>query len=224
MSGKIGGTVASRNKGGAYVRAFVKPTQPHSAGQEAARQRLAGYSGEWRQLSDAQRLAWVSYANIHPVLDRLGASIILTGAQQYTKVNTNRDLAGDATTNSTVPGEPNFAVQPVSPDSIVMEIGNASVLMDLNGTAAADQVFFFYAAGPVSAGVSNTISEQRLVSVFTLIAQDIIDGTTPDQFNAYEAYFGAMAGATGQKITGQIYEYDQGQLSTATAQAAVIQA
>ena len=215
MSGKLGGQVASRNKGGAYMRTWVMPTNPSTPAQEAARSRLGVFSQEWRTLTSAQRDAWVSWADENPVLDRLGASIILTGAQAYTKININRDLAGDATTNSTTPSPAVFALQPITLDTLAADVSDAEIICDLGATAAADQIYFVYAVAPVSAGVSNTVSQERLISVNTLVAGDIAAALFPDVGAAYVTYFGSVAGATGLAANVAIYQYSQGQLGVA---------
>ena len=55
---KIGGQVASKNRGGAYMRNKVTPVNPQTAAQTAIRNRLAGLSQAWRALTAAQRAAW----------------------------------------------------------------------------------------------------------------------------------------------------------------------
>jgi len=46
-SGKIGGHVASKNRGGAYLRTKVTPTNPNSPAQAGARALLASLSTGW---------------------------------------------------------------------------------------------------------------------------------------------------------------------------------
>lgn len=80
VSGKQGSTVYSRNRYGAYMRALVKPINPSTNPQEAARQRFTTSSTRWKGvLSESQRDSWRQYAAQTPTTNRLGAEVFLTG-------------------------------------------------------------------------------------------------------------------------------------------------
>ena len=224
ISGKTGGTVYARNKGGAYTRNFVKPTNPATVYQEEARDRLTQYSNEWRTLTDQQRDAWNAWAGTHPIIDRLGASKLMTGAQAYTKINTNRDLAGDATTNSTVPEEPEWTsliIDTATP--IAADVSDGEVLIPLGDGAANDQVLFCYVTKPLSAGISNFTNEERLVAVHTIGGTEVADGEF-DIGAEFEARFGPLTGNAGRKVGCHIYQYLQGQLGAAMQDTGIIAA
>ena len=53
-SGKLGGHVASKNRGGSYFRTKVTPTNPNSTSQAAVRSRLTALSQAFRALTIAQ--------------------------------------------------------------------------------------------------------------------------------------------------------------------------
>jgi hypothetical protein len=215
ISGKSGGTVFARNKGGAYMRNFVKPTNPSTVYQEEARDRLTQYSNEWRTMTDAQRESWNAWASEHPVLDRLGAAKTLTGAQAYTKINTNRDLASDATTNSTVPSEPAWSQGIIDTDeAIVADISDGEILIPLGAGAAENQIVFVYATPAISAGVTNSQNQERLVAVHTITSGEVTDGAI-DIAAEWTDRFGALTGQTGRKIAAHCYQYLQGQLGAA---------
>lgn len=112
MSGKQGGTVASRNRYGQYFRQFAMPVNPATDAQTAARARLTQASQGWRALSDAQRALWTDYANLTPVLNRVGDSIILSGQAMYVKVNAFRLQVPSLTLLNTAPGTPGLAPLP----------------------------------------------------------------------------------------------------------------
>jgi hypothetical protein len=88
MSGKLGGSVASRARGGiAYFRALVIPTNPDTSMQKAAREAIASASARWRSiLTEAQQEAWWDVAT--------GAQ---TGQTLYTKINQPRIFAVNTT-------------------------------------------------------------------------------------------------------------------------------
>lgn len=64
MSGKLGGAVASKARGGVkYLRALVIPSNPQSSDQTAVRAILTGLAGAWKStLTDSQRAAWSALA------------------------------------------------------------------------------------------------------------------------------------------------------------------
>ena len=215
ISGKSGGTVFARNKGGAYMRNFVKPTNPSTVYQEEARDRLTQYSNEWRTMTDAQRETWNAWASEHPVLDRLGAAKTLTGAQAYTKINTNRDLAADGTTNSTVPSEPAWVNGIIDTDeAIVADISDNEIMIPLGAGAAAGQIVFVYATPAISPGVTNSANQERLVAVVNLTEGMVTAGEFDIRADWAER-FGSLTGQTGRKIAAHCYQYLQGQLGAA---------
>ena len=50
-SGKLGGVVGAKNRGGNYFRAKVAPVQPRSVAQQEQRANLAALAGAWKTLS-----------------------------------------------------------------------------------------------------------------------------------------------------------------------------
>jgi hypothetical protein len=212
-SGKVGGTVYSRNKGGAYSRNWVVPTNPQTSKQEDQRNLLAQKSAAWRTLTDSQRTSWESWANDNPILDRVGNSIVLTGAQAYNKININRSNAGDSATQSTTPSTATFTANVIDTSTAVhIDISSGQVFVPLGSGAAASQIVFAHASRPVSAGVTNTNSDLRLIIVQTISAGNVSNGYF-NMFTAYESYWGSLTGKTGFRINVSAQEYDEGQFS-----------
>ena len=222
MSGKLAGQVYARNKGGAYARNWVKPTNPSTVAQQNQRNTLSLKSAAWRNLTDAERNSWKSWADDNPVLDRLGSSIVLTGAQAYTKININRDNASDGATQSTTPSAPTFAADIIDTSgSIDADAGGGAVKIPLGAGAAENDIMFMFASRPVSAGVTNTNSQLRLVEVVTLSAAQIT-ASEVDIGTEYTTVFGALTGKTGLRINMSGHQYDEGQLNTAQEVTGVI--
>ncbi len=92
ISGSIAGTVFSRNRGGTYIRNRAIPTDPNTSAQQNVRAILASQSQSWADLTDAQRAAWENWASQNPVIDVLGASILLSGHQAFVQLNSRLDL------------------------------------------------------------------------------------------------------------------------------------
>jgi len=215
ISGKSGGTVFARNKGGAYMRNFVVPTNPSTVYQEEARDRLAQYSNEWRTLTDAQREAWNAWAAEHPVIDRLGASKNLTGAQAYTKINTNRDLAGDATANATTPSDPAFVNNIIDVnDDINADVSSNAIVIYLGAGAAENQVVFLYMSPAISPGITNAFNLEKFLGAVTITAAHVAAGDI-NVTNLWLARYGTLTGTAGKKLSAHLYQYLQGQTGSA---------
>ncbi len=98
-SGSVGSVVFSHNRGGAYMRTRVIPTNPASAAQVLARNRMSALTNYWYNgLTPAERIGWETYAANVPVTNRVGAQIYLTGLNWYVAMNSLRDQAGGAIT------------------------------------------------------------------------------------------------------------------------------
>ena len=94
-SGSLAGLTFSRNRGGNYIRARALPTNPNSTLQQAIRAAMSQLAVLWQDtLTAAQRLAWATYGDNVPVINRLGQSINLTGQNWYIGCNSVRIQAG----------------------------------------------------------------------------------------------------------------------------------
>ena len=88
LSGSIGGSTASHNKGGPYIRTRAIPTNPNTTSQLARRAALATMSQNWRNLTAGQRQAWEEWARQNPITNTLGQSINKSGHQSFVGLNT----------------------------------------------------------------------------------------------------------------------------------------
>jgi hypothetical protein len=86
FSGKQGSTVASHNRNGPYFRNRTIPVNRNSATQQTARNNFKSGSQGWKALSEAQRTAWRTAADLVVLIDRLGAPYTPTGQQYYVSV------------------------------------------------------------------------------------------------------------------------------------------
>lgn len=95
-SGALGATVFSHGRFGPYMRARVIPTNPATAGQVLARNRMSVLTNMWFNVLTAdQRASWETYASNVPVTNRIGAQIYLTGLNWYVGNNSLRLQAND---------------------------------------------------------------------------------------------------------------------------------
>lgn len=89
-SGSVGGITASRNRYGQYMRVRAVPVNPNTAQQQDVRGAFLDATTRWALLTEAQRTAWSVYAQNTPVLNKLGASVVLSGNAMYVRCNAPR--------------------------------------------------------------------------------------------------------------------------------------
>lgn len=113
--GKLGGTVFARNRGGNYVKNYVKPANPRTAAQQLVRTWFGTISALWRSLTVDQRIAWNQAGENYPVLNPFGDTLILSGKALCQRLNTTLLNAGYTVINA--PLQPTGALAPVELDS-----------------------------------------------------------------------------------------------------------
>lgn len=185
-SGSIGGTVFSRNRYGAYTRGRVIPVSPNSAAQAEAKNFLAQASQNWRDLTDAQRLAWGTWAADNPVTDSLGQSQILQGNSAYCMLATRLLQLGEA-----LPTAPPATAAPAALLTLAatFDIGAGTSVLTFTATPlGANEHLWVYAAVSNSAARTYVKNIRKLVSI-TAAAQ----ATGYDWQSDVEARFGALA-------------------------------
>lgn len=90
LSGSSGGTTASHNRNGAYLRARTIPVNPNTPAQVIERGRFADLSNDWKTLTQAQRDGWKNLGQQILLTDPLGVPYDLTGLQTFLRLNRNR--------------------------------------------------------------------------------------------------------------------------------------
>lgn len=188
MRGKTGGTVYSRNKGGAYSKNKVTPLNPKTQAQQAQRNALSVYSQAWRNLSEANRQTWNDGSTNYPQTDIFGDQYYLAGNMLYNKLNLNLEKVGIAPNIKcpTPKGAPQMVLSTPSFTTTSLEIDISSVP---TGYSA-----FVMATAPNSVGKTNLNSKLRAIAVLSAGT----GGGPYDFISEYTAKFGAPI--SGQKI------------------------
>lgn len=96
MSGSAGGTTASRNRYGQYLRRRSAPVNPRTDRQQVQRGYFAAAANTWAELTPDQRKAWNTYAANTPRLDSLGNTVMLTGQVAFIGASTLAQRANTA--------------------------------------------------------------------------------------------------------------------------------
>ena len=109
-SGKLGGQVFSKNRGGSYVRTKVTPTNPQSTAQMSVRGIFASISSRWSSLTEAQRNSFNGFVSAYARTDIFGDLRNPSGKSLFQRLNQNLELSGQAQIdNCTSPVEVPFA-------------------------------------------------------------------------------------------------------------------
>lgn len=189
-SGKIGGQVASRNRGGAYLRTKVTPVNPQTSAQLGARNRLTGRSQAWRGLTQAQRDSWSAAVGQYARTDIFGSLRNPSGFNLYQRINNNLLQVGQTVLVS--PALP-AAVLTVSITSLVATVAGQLIPLTLSAAVPAGSSMKVFATSPQSPGVSFVKSEYRLINTYPAATATPVALGVP-----YTTKFGAFV--AGQKI------------------------
>jgi hypothetical protein len=190
-SGKIGGHVASKNRGGSYLRTKVTPANARTTFQSGVRALFTLLSQAWRGLLDAQRIAWNAATPDYAKTDIFGDLRNPSGLNLFQKLNNNLQSIGVAILDD--------PPAPASVDAcVITSIGNSLTVPSFQlifAPAISENIKVkVFATAPMSAGKSFVKSEYRLI--------EVLDDTNVSPYSliaAYEAKFGNR-GEAGQKI------------------------
>lgn len=194
MRGKLNGSVASRNRGGSYLRNKTTPVNPQTPAQQVIRSIFGAISSQWRSLAEPVRESYRQGADQFPYIDIFGDSRHLSGSQLFQRVNMNIvKLEGDIkTTAFTAP-----SAFPAFPDQVEMDIVATTGAIDVNIpdlSLGANQVLVFYATPPLGAGISFAKNQFRMLdNQFVEVVGDVYTLT-----DAYSVRFGTIT--AGEKI------------------------
>lgn len=180
--GKLGGHVASKNRGGAYFRTKVTPVNPQSSSQLGVRNRFATYSQNWKGLTAAQRAAWNAAVGDFTTTNVFGDVVTPSGANLYQKLNNNLVTVGESAITS--PPTP-AAVGEFVASTLTAESGTQSLSLTSGGAVPANTAIKVFATKQLSAGKSFIKNEYRLITTLAAAATSPMDILTP-----YQAKFG----------------------------------
>jgi len=199
LSGSIGGSVYSRNRGGAYIRNRAIPVDPNTTAQQSRRAILASQSQGWADRTDAERAAWRNWAVQNPITNALGNSILLSGHQAYVKLNSRLDLVAEPTLLV-----PPIINAPLALDAVVQDgdIGLGDVDLVFTATPLAAGVKLW-----ISAAVVNSAGINYVRNLFKFVGTSAAAQASPfDDQTLIEAVFGALI--VGQRLFTRVSTFD----------------
>ncbi len=215
MSGSVGGTTASRNRGGQYFRRRAIPTNPSSTAQQSVRAILAAQSQAWSDLTAAQRASWELWASQNPVVNALGNQITLSGHMSFIRINSRLDLLDQPALTA-----PPIINAPLALDSIVQDgdIGIGDVDITFTATPLAAGVVLW-----IEAAVVNSPGITYVRNLFRFVGSSPAAQASPfDDQSLIEDKFGTLI--VGQTLFVRVSTFDvaTGLISVALEDSVVI--
>ena len=213
-SGKLGGHVFAKNKGGAYLRTKVTPSNPQSVAQTAVRILFAVISAGWSALTAAQRASWDAAVESFKVTNIFGDLKVLSGKALYQRLNQNRQLTGQAILQVAP------AVAPINATGASGVAGSvAGTSLDITTTKDTTGMFLLVSAtGSLTAGTKFVKNKLRNIGTFAGAAAG-----TVDIYDEYVAKFGAPAAGANVYVSVKVINAS-GQATPAETLKAVISA
>lgn len=195
--GKLGGHVASKNRGGNYLRTNVVPSNPQTDHQQAGRARLGGLSQEWSGLNAEQIQAWNAAVQDFPRKNIFGDTKLLNGKNLFVGLNYMRLLTDQGVMNNPpAPGEISIPT-----DLSVAQIDTAGsspkweLTLSLNEQA---ENVVIEATAPLTPGTGYFKNRFRVIDTTTNQSSG-----TVDVYDAYVERFGVPP--TGKRVAFRFY-------------------
>jgi hypothetical protein len=211
IRGSVGGTVFSRNLGGAYTRARTAPVNRKTPKQTQVRANFSNNSKAWSSLLESsQRAAWTFFAQNNPSVNVLGASIILTGLAMFNKLNQvlaqiGMDMELNPPSDLTVP-----LLAPVTGASADSD-SNVIALQTVAQSVVAGGAYYIRATGALAPGKTPPTSAYRFMGSFPAVAAAVV----VDFSAVWEATFGNIIEKQAIGISVQTVNTATGALSPA---------
>jgi hypothetical protein len=163
ISGSVGGTTFSTNRFGPYMRRRTIPTNPNTAFQVLARNRLQTVSQAWQALDPDEQEAWRQWAQTNPIVNTLGQPQVLAGHQAFAQIN-SRLLAMSQALIDTPPAIP--APVPLLTASVASSAGGGTCAITFTATPlGANDRLYIRCAVVSSPGISYVRNRLKLITI-----------------------------------------------------------
>jgi hypothetical protein len=171
IRGSIGGTVFSRNGGGAYAKQRVKGTDPNTPGQQLMRSVVSSMIAAWSAVSATVRTNWGLYAAAVTLVNRLGDPINVSGYNMYTRTRSIIERLG-------------MSMPAAAPTTLTLAEQDPTVAV----TADASD-------GTLSVAFDNTLGWAGEVGGVLIVAQSPPQNATVNSYKGPFKIMGSVAGA-----------------------------
>lgn len=175
-SGKLGGQVFSKNRGGAYIRTKSTPLNPQTTAQMSIRGIFASISSAWSGLTEASRQSFNNLVSSYARTDIFGDLRNPSGKNLFQRLNQNLVISGQAQiTVCSEPQEVPFANISQCVASIAGEYFEAESVGNTTGSKVV-----IWATPSLSQGTKFVKNKLRQIGVF--------DGGNALTFDAWGSY------------------------------------
>lgn len=217
ISGKIGGTVHARNKGGAYMRSFAVPTNPQTTAQSLVRSRLSSLAQQFRTLGQEAISAWNAAAANFPSVDVFGDVRTLSGSQLFVGINSN--ILNGGGTVITSPPTPQGATGLESLE-LAIAVGTSDATLTFGpDPIPAGHALVIEATQPLSPGISNAKNKFRKIGVLAAAT-----ASGENVWDDYTAKFGAPSAGTKVFVRASLIRLATGEKSQALVSNSIVAA
>src|SRR5665647_1050979 len=159
--GKIGGHVASKNRGGSYLRTKVTPVNAQTVAQTGVRSLFATLSQAWKALTQAQRNAWNAAVGDYARTDIFGDIRNPSGANLYQKLNNILTQLGESVlTDPPLPSSTDAVTSLV----LTGASGTPALSLAFDAVAASVGDWLVDATAPMSPGKSYVKNQFRRIT------------------------------------------------------------
>jgi hypothetical protein len=160
-SGKLGGQVFSKNRGGSYVRTKVTPLNPQTTAQMNVRGIFASISTAWSQLTEEARASFNGFIGDYARTDIFGDLRNPSGKNLFQRLNQNLVISGQAQIDvCSAPIEVPFA----NVVAAIGSIGAEELIVTLAGNTTGSKLVF-WATPSMSQGTKFVKNKLRQISV-----------------------------------------------------------
>jgi len=186
-SGKLGGHVFSKSRGGNTVRTLARATNPQTTFQQIIRSRFTQLSQGWRNLTESQRESWYQAESSFSRTNRFGDVVLLSGKNLYNSLNAQRGIIGLSPLSlAPIPKE--------IPKNIVsrVEINVSGMSMNIIGDFLGSTEFVIVASPGLSQGVRNFDGKLRIIGLGESRAGGDRIQSLDTQYSNYVKKFGEL--------------------------------
>ena len=177
ISGRVGGSVFSHNRGGMYIRNGSIPSVSQTQKAQDYRGYLAYASQLYANLTDAQAAAWREYAANHPVTNRLGRTHTLTGGNWFVACNA-RLVAASVTDVTLPPNAPAPSGVLISAAAVAAGAGTATITFTPDPVGAT-RILWVRAARVQSGRITNVKNKLTEIVITAANEQSPLDIAAP---------------------------------------------
>jgi hypothetical protein len=162
-SGKLGGQVFSKNRGGSYVRTKGIPTNPQTTAQMNIRGIFASLSSAWSALTEDQRKTFNNFVGDYGKTDVFGDIRNPSGKNLFQQLNQNLSVTGQTLINNCVAPS---AVPFANISDVIIGISGQEIEVNTLGVTTDSKILVF-ATPSMTQGTTFVKNKLRSIGSFT---------------------------------------------------------